>query len=230
MKVYGLVPAYNEEKTIRKVILRVKKIGLIPVVVDDGSGDKTYEVAKKAKAVVFRHEENKGKGEAIRTGLKHLLKKDDVKYIVVIDADMQYPPEEAIKLIKPFEEETADFVSGYRLPKEIPYANRFGNFVWKIFFNFLFKTNFKDTNCGLIAFNMKAGKVLIKSAFGGYIIDNAIRMEIAKNKLKMAQVYVKVHYGRRIISKFARMAFGNFFFILLEGFKYRLGIKSKNLS
>lgn len=225
MRAYALIPSYNEEKTIREIILRVKKIGLIPVVVDDGSKDRTYEVAKNAKAVVFRHEENKGKGEAIRTGLKHLLKKDDAKYVVIIDADMQYPPEEASKLLKPLEE-GADFVSGYRLPKEVPYANRFGNFVWKIFFNFLFKTNFKDTNCGLIAFNMKAAKVLLKSAFGGYIIDNAIRMEIVKNKLKMSQVYVKVHYGKRVISKFARMAFGNFLFILIEGFKFRLGIKS----
>ena len=58
------------------------------------------------------------------------------------------------------------------------------------------------------------------------VIDNAIRMEIAKNKLKISQVYVKVFYGRRIISKFAKMAFGNFFFIFIEWLKYRLGIKT----
>ena len=54
------------------------------------------------------------------------------------------------------------------------------------------------------------------------IIDNAIRMEISKSGLKIGQEHVKVVYGERVISKFAKMAFGNFLFILIEGFRYRI--------
>jgi len=223
LKTYAIIPAYNEEKNIKEVILRLKKLRKIkPIVIDDGSTDSTAELAKKLGVLVIKHEKNKGKGEAIRTGLDYTLNKKNAKYVAVIDCDMQYPPEEITKLLKKLENEKADFVSGFRNPGEIPYANRFGNFIWKIFFNFLFKTSFNDTNCGLIAFNMKAARILRKSTFGGYIIDNAIRMEIEKNNLKYVQVYVKVFYGKRRIAKFAKMAFGNFFFILMEGFKYRL--------
>jgi len=222
-KTYIIIPSYNEEKTIGEVITRLKKLPRIKsILIDDGSTDSTAEVAKKMGVVVIRHEKNKGKGEAIRTGLGYALNKKNAKYVAVIDCDMQYPPEEVTKLLEKLEKEKVDFVSGFRDPGEIPYANRFGNFIWKIFFNFLFKTSFNDTNCGLIAFNMKAAKILRKSTFGGYIIDNAIRMEIEKNNLKYAQAYVKVFYGKRRIAKFAKMAFGNFFFILMEGFKYRL--------
>jgi len=225
-KAFAIIPAYNEEKNVREVVLRLKKIpGIEPVVVDDGSTDSTAEVAKKLGVVVIRHEKNRGKGEAIRTGLGYALGEGDADYVVTIDADMQYPPEEVAKLLKKLEDGKVDFVSGFRNPKEIPYANRFGNFVWKIFFNFLFKANFKDTNCGLTAFNMKTAEILRKTTFGGYVVDNAIRMEVAKSNLKVAQVYVKVAYGKRRISKFAKMAFGNFFFILKEGFKYRMDVK-----
>lgn len=225
-KSYAIVPTYNEEENIKEVIARLKRFPKIKIIViDDGSIDSTFKVAKEMGVVVLRHEKNKGKGEAIRTGLRYILDKKNADYVAIIDSDMQYPPEEVSKLLKKLEEEKTDFVSGFRNPSEIPYANRFGNFVWRIFFNFLFKTDFKDTNCGIIAFNMKTAKILKKTTFGGYIIDNAIRMEIIKNNLKFSQVYVKVFYGKRRIAKFAKMAFGNFFFILMRGFKYRLCVK-----
>lgn len=220
---YAIIPAYNESKTIKEVITRLKRnIKAIPVVVDDGSTDSTYNIAKTLGVTVIRHEKNRGKGEAIRTGLGYVLSKKDVRYIAVIDSDMQYPPEEAAKLIERLEEDGVDFVSGFRVPSDIPYANRFGNFVWRISFNILFGADFKDTNCGLIAFNKRAAKVLSKSMFGGYIIDNAMRMDIVKNGLRYGQTHVKVFYGDRAIPKFVKMAFGNLFFIIIEGLKYRL--------
>lgn len=220
---YAIVPALNEGRTIKEILKRLRdNTSFKPIVVDDGSTDNTYKLAKSMRAMVLRHEVNRGKGEAIKTGLSYVLGKKDVRYITIIDSDMQYPPEEASKLAKVMEETKADFVSGYRRPSEIPYANRFGNFIWKTSFNILFGTDFKDTNCGLIAFNKKAGRVVLNSSYGGYIIDNAIRMQISKSGLKIGQAYVKVHYGGRVVSKFARMAFGNMMFILIEGFKYRI--------
>ena len=89
-------------------------------------------------------------------------------------------------------------------------------------FNLLFGTNFFDTNCGLIAFNRKAAKVILKNVYGGYIIENAIKIKIVERRLRISQVSVNVRYGKRRVAKFARMFFGNSFFIFIEGIKYRI--------
>jgi len=221
MKTYALIPAYNEEKTIEKVVKKVKKMNLTPIVVDDFSSDNTYELAKRAGAIVLKHEKNKGKGEAIKTGLE-FLKKNDFDHVVLIDADMQYSPEEAIKLLTPLKEGKADFVVGYRNWKNIPFRHKLGNFVWRNSFNILFGTKFKDTNCGFMALNKKAVKK-IKNIGGGYIIENQLFVEALKNKLKIEQVPVSVNYKNKSgILRGVRVVLGVLFFILREGLKYRI--------
>ena len=221
MKTYALIPAYNEEKTIEKVVKKVKKMNLTPIVVDDFSSDNTYELAKRAGAIVLKHEKNKGKGEAIKTGFE-FLKKNDFDHVVLIDADMQYSPEEAIKLLTPLKEGKADFVVGYRNWKNIPFRHKLGNFVWRNSFNILFGTKFKDTNCGFMALNKKAVKK-IKNIGGGYIIENQLFVEALKNKLKIEQVPVSVNYKNKSgILRGVRVVLGVLFFILREGLKYRI--------
>ena len=221
-KYAALIPAFNEEKSIHEVIYNLKKNPDVDVIViDDGSKDNTAEIVKKHKVILLRHKFNKGKGEAIKTGINYILRKHPAKYIVLVDADMQYHPSEALKLLKPLEQ-GADFVSGFRLPSHIPYANRMGDGGWKLAFNLFFKTNFFDTNCGLIAFDRKAAKVILKNTYGGYIIENAIKIKVVEGKLKIAQIPVSVRYGKRRVSKFAKMFFGNSWFIFVEGVKYRI--------
>jgi glycosyltransferase involved in cell wall biosynthesis len=225
MKVYVLVPAHNEENTIQEVISRIRKIDAIPIIIDDGSTDRTNELAKKSKTIVLRHEINKGKGEALKTAFNYILEKcKEAKYIVIVDADMQYLPEEAVRLLKPLEE-GADFVTGYRNFKETPLRHRLGNFVWKNFFNIIFGTKFKDTNCGFMALKRKAVKK-IKNIRGGYIIENSLFAEAIKNNLKIKQVPVTINY-EKISETFRGIKIVTYvlIFIFKEGFKYRLGIK-----
>jgi len=218
-----LIPAFNEEKNIREVIFHLKKHPHVDIIViDDGSIDRTAEIAKKHKVILLQHEFNKGKGEALRTGINYILNHHHAEYIALVDADMQYHPSEAIKLLTPLERNEADFVSGFRNPSKIPYANRMGDGGWKWLFNLLFGTNFFDTNCGLIAFNRKAAKVILKNVYGGYIIENAIKIVVIEHKLKIAHVSINVRYGKRRVAKFARMFFGNSLFIFIEGIKYKI--------
>jgi glycosyltransferase involved in cell wall biosynthesis len=215
-----LFPAYNEEKNIRAVIKDAKKV--LPratiVVVDDGSTDRTYELAKKEKVIVLRHFVNKGKGEALKTGLD-FFRRAGISYAIIADADRQYSIKDAPKFLDALK--NADIVTGCRIPSQIPYANRMGNFIWRLLFNFFFGTKLKDSNCGYLGFNKKALR-RIKEVHGGYIIENAILADAVKKKLKIAQVPVKVKYRKRRIPKFAKMFFGVLFFILKEGIKYRL--------
>ncbi len=222
MKAIALIPAYNEEKTIKKVISKVEDVGLVPIVIDDGSTDRTYEIVKKMDIVVIKHSENRGKGEALKTGFNFILKNlPGVMNVVIVDADMQYSPRDGIEILEPLIKGEADFVMGCRDWNTVPYANRIGNFGWRILFNLFFGTDFRDTNCGFIALNKRAMKK-IGEVYGGYIIENSMLIRALKKKLRVRQVPVNVKYGRRRVPKFARMFFGILIFILIEGFKYRL--------
>jgi len=224
MKAIALIPAYNEEKTIKKVISDVKRIGLIPLVVDDGSTDRTYEIAKKMNVVVvIKHSENKGKGEALKTGFNFILKNlPKIRNVVIVDADMQYSPKDSIKILDPLIKGEADFVMGRRDWSTVPLRHNFGNLVWRGVFNLFFETKLKDTNCGYMALSRKALKK-IRRMHGGYIIENMMLVEALKHKLRIKQVPVSVTYKyKRGIFSGLRMGLGVLVFIIVEGIKYRL--------
>jgi glycosyltransferase involved in cell wall biosynthesis len=226
-KYAALIPAYNEEKNIREVIVHLKSHPHIDIiVVDDGSIDKTAEIARKMGVTVLKHKINKGKGEALKTGLNYILKNHNADYVVLVDADMQYNPREATKLLKLLEKDKADFVMGYRDWKKVPFRHRLGNLVWRFFFNLFFGTKLKDTNCGFMALNRNAVEKIKKHIHGGYIIENSMLASAIKNRLRIRQVKVSVFYKEKSrIERGIRIVFGVLIFIISEGLKYRLGIK-----
>jgi len=220
----ALVPAFNEEGTIREVISRLKRVGLKSIVIDDNSTDKTGEFARKSGAIVLRHERNRGKGEAIKTGINFLLRKyPRINYIVIVDADMQYSPDEAVKLLKPLKEGKADFVMGKRNWSGIPFRHMLGNLVWRTTFNILFGQRLKDTNCGFVAFSKKTMEKIKDAIHGGYIFEDEMLATVVKNKLRISQVPVKIFYREKSgIRRGVRMVLGIFVFILIEGLKHRI--------
>jgi glycosyltransferase involved in cell wall biosynthesis len=219
-----LIPAYNEEKNIREVILRLKKDRKIKIIViDDGSMDETAIIAKKLGVTLVRHTTRKGKGEAIKSGFAYILKnRPETKYVILLDADLQYLPEEARKLLKPLEKNEADFVTGYRDWATVPFRHRLGNFVWRTTFNLFFGTDFKDTNCGFAALNREALKK-IKNIHGGYVLESEMFVDALRGKLRVKQVPVRVIYHHtRAVASGIRVVAGVLFFIVKEGLKYQL--------
>jgi glycosyltransferase involved in cell wall biosynthesis len=223
-----IIPAYKEEKSIEKVVKRTMQVGYIPIVVDDCSPDKTGEIAREAGAIVLRHKKNMGKGEALKTAFLYIkTNMPQIKYIAILDADLQYMPEDLPKIFKPLEMDEADYVTGYRnWKKDVPFRHRLGNFVWRTTFNIIFDTRVKDSNCGFIAMNREAMLKLINATTGGFIIENMMMIEAIKNGLRISQVPVKVYYYNvRDIPTGTRFVLGNLIYIIESGLKERFGIE-----
>ena len=111
MKLIIIIPIFNEEKTISKIIKKVmlantKNYKKEIIAVDDASQDKTYEILKqlknKYKFTVLRHEKNKGKSVAIKTALKN-IKPNTEDAIIIQDADLEYDPDDWKKMLNKFD-------------------------------------------------------------------------------------------------------------------------------
>ncbi|MEK6853862.1 MAG: glycosyltransferase family 2 protein, partial [Nanoarchaeota archaeon] len=137
MNIVVSIPAYNEEATIASVIRNIKEVlgkhrsyVYRILVVDDGSTDKTAEIAKNEGAVVYSHPKNYGLAETFRTEIQQFLKlKPEADAMVHIDADGQYKAEEIPLLLKKIEE-GCDFVLGSRFKgtiEKMPLIKRLGN-------------------------------------------------------------------------------------------------------
>lgn len=201
--VFIIIPAYNEEKMIDKVIEGIKKEGFSNIiVVDDGSTDNTSLAAKKSGAKVLRHVVNLGQGSAIETGLSYARKKN-ASIIVTFDADGQFLASEIKKVIKPILEKKADIVLGSRfLGKTInmPFLKKITLKLAIIFTDIFSDIKLTDTHNGFRAFSKKAlNKIFInhsQMAHASDIID-----QIKRNNLKYQEVPVTVVYSDYSIKK-----------------------------
>src|SRR5919109_4103604 len=145
-----VIPVYNERSTILKVIQRVREVPPYEkelVVVDDGSTDGTREILvglPELSAHVIFHDQNRGKGAALRTGFEYIT--GDV--VVVQDADMEYDPSDWAEMLRLIEEDKADVVFGSRFfgkaHRVLYFHHYMGNRLISFLLNFLYGLNLTD--------------------------------------------------------------------------------------
>jgi glycosyltransferase involved in cell wall biosynthesis len=193
------IPAYNEEKTIARVVLGAQKHAHIVVVCDDGSTDLTGEIAERLGAVVVRHERNAGYGAAIQSLFKRAsaLKAD---VLVTLDGDGQHDPDEIPRLIKPIEDGVAEVVLGSRFMDEqgtadMPTYRQFGVKVITTLTNASGKNGVSDAQSGFRAYSRRALERLGAISEDGMSASVEVLLAVQKGGLKICEVPISCKYA-----------------------------------
>ncbi|TSC92879.1 MAG: family 2 glycosyl transferase [Candidatus Berkelbacteria bacterium Licking1014_7] len=206
MKLAIVLPAYNEEEMIFEVVKSIPKklpgISQIKtIVVDDGSQDRTAQLARQAGAKVLRHIINLGVGSAYKTGLQY-AKNQRYDIVATMDADGQHSPNDLKKIIKPIVGNKADVVIGTRMknPQAMPVIKILGNWIMNCI-TYLFSGIWTtDSQSGFRAYNKKALS-LIRPKTSGYEICTEMFSEIKKYDLRFSEIPIKVIYTKHSRSK-----------------------------
>jgi uncharacterized membrane protein YbhN (UPF0104 family) len=158
-----VIPALNEAKNLPAVLdgIRSSAPEAVVVVVDDGSTDETAAVAERLGAVVVRHERNRGLGAALRTGLA-AARDLRPRAVVYLDADGEYDPREASRLLAPIERGETDYVLGSRFKGRVEgmtWSRRLANRGFSALLSLLAGRWISDGQTGFRAFSGRAASV-----------------------------------------------------------------------
>ena len=208
-RVSVIVPAYNEERNIDAVLIRLlkvtKKLSCAEIiVVDDGSTDSTPKKVEHFKSVrLIKHNTNRGKGAAITTGLKN----SNSNIFVIQDADMEYLPEDIPNLLEPILSGRADVVFGSRFKgkcNDMSFSHTLGNKILSTMTSLLCLVSVSDV--------MTGHKVFTREAIGSCDLSErsfAVEIEIASKtlnkKFKFVEVPIRYCYRKNGLSKISHL-------------------------
>ena len=195
--VVACIPAYNEERTIARVVLIAQKYVDKVIVCDDGSSDMTGEIAECLGAEVIRHDRNLGYGASLRS-LFIKSREIGANIMVTLDADGQHDPNNIPRLIGPILDGKADIVIGSRFLRDedafkIPSYRRAGIKVITRLTSVLSYSDIKDAQSGFRAYNRKALFSIIPSE-QGMGASTEILLKAKGNGLRICEVPILVNY------------------------------------
>ncbi len=192
------IPAYNEEKNIATIILKLRKISDKIIVCNDGSSDMTGEIAEKLGAIVINHPKNLGYGAGIRS---IFLKAQEIDYniLVTFDADGQHRVEDIMPIVEPILKNQADIVIGSRFNKnaidKVPKYRKFGIKAITKLTNLSMNEKITDSQSGFRAYNKKVLEAIIPSEYG-MGVSTEILIKASKQNFRIVEVPITILYGK----------------------------------
>ncbi len=196
MKITVGIPAYNEEKNIASILVKLKKIADNVIVCNDGSTDATGTIAEELGAIVVNHEKNQGYGAGIRSiFLKSKEVESDV--LVTLDSDGQHDVGDIEKLIEPIQNGKCDLVIGSRFLEEnvknVPNYRKIGiNIITKVT-NATLKNKLTDSQSGFRAYNKKIISE-VKPSELGMGVSTEILIKASNKEFIIGEVPITVSY------------------------------------
>jgi glycosyltransferase involved in cell wall biosynthesis len=190
-----IIPTYNESKAIAGLIAQIKKLDLEVIVIDDGSGDDTVNLAQINGAQVLRNEVNLGKGASLIKGYDFALAQG-FDAVISIDGDGQHCPQDLMAFIQKAENSSAAIIVGNRMSsiKAMPWLRIMTNRIMSGLISLITKQNIPDTQCG---FRLIKKEVLLKLNLSSakYEIESEVLIKAARLGFKIDSVFIKTIYS-----------------------------------
>ena len=192
-----IIPSYNEEKNIPKVIEGIKNsISKADIaIIDDGSSDNTSLIAKSLGAEVIKLPFNMGYGVALQTGYKYALE-NNYDYIVQIDGDGQHDPRYIEDILRELKKEKVDLVIGSRFlanKNQVPFFRRLVIQLFASIASFLTGHKITDPCSGLRVMNKKITRFLVKDIYPEDYPDADLIIILHRAGLRIKEIPVKVY-------------------------------------
>jgi glycosyltransferase involved in cell wall biosynthesis len=212
-----VIPAYNEEGAVKETIEEVREamdpLG-VPyeiIVIDDGSEDRTLEIARETGVKVDTNQVNTGYGASLKRGIKHA----QYEYVAIIDADGTYPPRYLPEMLAMCRDQ--DMVVGDRgaAMKNVPWIRKPAKWVLNTFASFLAERKLNDLNSGLRVFRKSELVPFIPLLPQKFSFTTTITLCMSCNGKRM--IYTPIEYGKRVgKSKIRPVDFINFLILVLR--------------
>ncbi len=194
MKNCILIPSYNEARTIGAIAEELKSRALTVYVVDDGSTDKTADIAASHGAVVIAHDKNKGKGASLIEGFDRILK-EDFDAVLIMDGDGQHAMSDVENFFNKMAQTGADIIIGNRMldTSSMPVTRKITNGIMSRIISKMCGQTIPDTQCG---FKLIKRNVLesIKFEFSNFEIESEILIKAARLGFKIESLPVRTVY------------------------------------
>ncbi len=191
-----LLPAYQEGGRIGRTVEAVRAYCSDVVVVDDGSTDGTSEEAREAGAIVVPHERNMGKGVALQTGFKHVMKAG-YDCVVTMDGDGQHAPEDLPGFLDVYRESGAPVVVGNRMsdPRTMPLVRRLTNRFMSWLLSRRMGQHVPDTQNGYRLYDREVLPILLATVSEGFAAESEVLLDLSEAGKTIASAPTRIIYG-----------------------------------
>lgn len=198
------IPVYNSPQHLRKLLNRINEVrkqenswGFSVLIIDDGSQPPVEEFAVEGLEIQWiRHEENQGKGAALRSGFKYFLNRRDINAVLTLDADLQHLPERIPAFLRKFEAGDGDVIAGSRQrdPKVMPFHRILSNLLTSKIISAMIGQKVEDSQCG---FRLYSRRVLenVKLSENRFHLESEFLIRSGWKRFRIASVSIPTIYN-----------------------------------
>ncbi len=195
--VAALIPCYFEERFIQDVAARVRKELDTVLVVDDGSTDDTEKNARASGVEVIRHPVNQGKGAAIKTGLRTLMAREGIAYVLILDGDGQHAPEEIPRFLAAAHATSAPMFVGNRMSdvETMPFVRKLTNRLMSWQISSVCGQSVPDSQCGFRMIERELLPAMVAIETTKFDYETEMLVVASRTGAKIGAVPISTIYG-----------------------------------